>query len=161
MHIEETCGNNDRHPENREGNDSFDEAEAAFRRASENPYYRTPWVPQTNAGICLMSVPDNKRAADYFKQALKNQPKYAPALLNMGKISFTSGNFLSARAYLQRFQEVSEHSAESLWLAIRTEYALKDHQAWGNYALKLRNDFPNSEQYLLLQEWENERRQEN
>jgi type IV pilus assembly protein PilF len=139
----------------------FDEAEDAFRRAANNPYYRSSWVPQTNAGICLMGVPDRKGAEAYLKQALKSQPRYAPALLNMGKISFDNGNFLGARAYLQRYQEESEHTAESLWLAIRTEHALGDHQAWGNYALRLKNDFPDSEQNQLLQEWENERRSGN
>jgi type IV pilus assembly protein PilF len=134
------------------------EAAEAFGRASGNPYYRTPWVPLTNAGICMMSVPDYKRADEYLAQALKKRPNYAPALLNMGLISFNEGNFLSTRAFLQRYQQVSEHTPESLWLAIRTEYALNDHQAWGNYALKLRNDYPDSEQYRLLQEWQNERR---
>ena len=133
----------------------FAEAEETFKLAMENPYYRSPWIPQTNAGICLMSVPDTTRAEVYFRQALKTQPEYVPALINMGKLSFSKGNYLSARAYLQRFQQVSKHSPESLWLAVRTEYALKDHEAWGNYALKLKNDFPDSEEYLLLQEWEN------
>ncbi|MGB5260967.1 MAG: type IV pilus biogenesis/stability protein PilW [Gammaproteobacteria bacterium] len=134
------------------------EAEEKFSRAVNNPYYRTPWVPQTNAGICMMGVPDNQRAEEYLRQALKNRPDYAPALLTMGMISYDEGNYLSTRAYLQRYQENSESTPESLWLAIRTEYALKDHQAWGNYALKLRNEFPDSEQFRLLQEWENERR---
>lgn len=139
----------------------YTEAEDAFKRAAANPYYRTPWVPLTNAGTCLMIVPDNKRAEEYFRLALKEQPEYAPALLRMGMISFANGNYLSARAYLQRHQAVTNATAESLWLAVRTEFALKDHQAWGNYALKLRNEFPDSEQNLLLQEWENERRSGN
>jgi len=81
--------------------------------------------------------------------------------MSMGSINYARGNYLSARAYLQRYEAVAEHTAESLWLAIRTEYALRDHQAWGNYALMLRNSFPDSEQYMLLQEWENERRSGN
>jgi type IV pilus assembly protein PilF len=139
----------------------FDEAADAFRRAADNPYYRSPWVPLTNAGICLMGVPDNKGAEVYLRRALKSQPRYAPALLYMGKIRFDEGNFLSTRGYLQRYHEESNYTAESLWLAVRTEYALGDHQAWGNYALRLQNDFPDSEQHLLLQEWENERRSGN
>jgi type IV pilus assembly protein PilF len=136
----------------------YDEAESAFKKAADNAYYRTPWVPLTNAGICLLGVPDNARAEAYLRQALARQPTYAPALLNMGKISFAAGDFLSARGYVERYQQVVEHTADSLWLAIQTEYALKDHQAWGNYALQLKKDFPDSEQYLLLQEWENGRR---
>ncbi len=136
----------------------YDEAASEFKQAAENAYYRTPWVPLTNAGICLLGVPDNAQAEVYLRQALARQPTYAPALLNMGKISFAGGDYLSARGYLERYQQVVEHTADSLWLAIQTEYALKDHAAWGNYALQLRRDFPDSEQYLLMQEWENGRR---
>ena len=139
----------------------YDEAEEIFNRAAKNPFYRKPWVPLTNAGVCLLGVPDEKRAEDYFRQALQSQPQYAPALMNMAGISHARGNYLSARAYVQRYEAVAEHTAQSLWLAIRTEYALKDHQAWGNYALTLKNSFPDSEQAMLLQEWENERRSGN
>lgn len=139
----------------------FSEAEDAFKRAIENPYYRSPWVPQTNAGICMMEVPDNARAEAYLRQALKTQPLYAPALMNMGKLSFENGEFLSARAYLQRYQQTAKHIPESLWLGVRTEYALKDRAAWGKYALQLKINFPDSAQSLLLQEWENERRSGN
>ncbi len=139
----------------------FGEAEDAFKRAIENPYYRSRWVPQTNAGICMMEVPDYANAEAYLRQALKAQPLYGPALLNMGKLSFTNGKYLNARAYLQRYQAVGEHTPETLWLGVRTEYALKDHAAWGKYALQLKNDFPDSAQYLLLQEWENERQSGN
>jgi type IV pilus assembly protein PilF len=139
----------------------FSEAEDTFRRAIENPFYRSPWVPQTNAGICMMQVPDYASAEAYLRQALTAQPLYAPALLNMGELSFTTGKYLNARAYLQRYQQVTQHTPETLWLGVRTEYALKDHAAWGKYALQLKNDFPDSAQYLLLQEWENERRSGN
>ena len=136
----------------------FAEAEDSFKQAAENPYYRTPWIPQTNAGICFMKVPDYANAEAYLRKALKKQPQYIPALLTMAKLSFDKGNYLSTRAYVTRFQQVSEHTPESLWLAVRTEHALKDHAAWGKYALKLKNDFPDSEQTQLLQEWENEQR---
>ena len=137
------------------------EAESSFRQAANHAFYPTPWVPLTNAGVCMLRVPDKDKAEEYLRLALKKQPEYAPALLQMGKINFADGNYLGTRGYLQRYQQVVEHTAESLWLAVRTEYALKDHRAWGNYALILKNVYPDSEQYVLLQEWENERRSGN
>jgi type IV pilus assembly protein PilF len=139
----------------------YEAAEDAFKRAADNAFYRTPWIPLTNAGICMTGIPDNVRAGKYFRLALQKQPEYAPALMQMGKLSFARDNYLSTRAYLQRYQQVAKHTAESLWLAVRTEYALRDHQAWGNYAIMLKIDFPNSEQFVLLQEWEHERRSGN
>jgi type IV pilus assembly protein PilF len=97
-------------------------------------------------------------AEKYFRQALEMDPEYPPALLQMSMLNYSRGNYLSARAYLQRYQENGQDTPESLWLGIRTEYALDDHQAWGNYALTLRNKFPNSPQAAELQKWEYERR---
>jgi type IV pilus assembly protein PilF len=98
------------------------------------------------------------KAEEYFRLALNKDPGFAPALLQMGLISYSEGKYMSARGYMQRLQEVANHSPESLWLAIRTEFALNDHQAWGNYAILLRSNFPESDETRSLQEWENERR---
>ncbi|MDX1697337.1 MAG: type IV pilus biogenesis/stability protein PilW [Thiohalobacterales bacterium] len=136
----------------------FDDAVKEFMVAAEKPFYSTPWVPYTNAGICMLSVPDRARAEEYFRTALQANTEYAPALLQMAQLSFDDGKYLGTRAYLQRYQEVARHTAETLWLGVRAEYALDDHEAWGSYALMLKVDFPDSEQTLLLQEWENERR---
>jgi type IV pilus assembly protein PilF len=53
---------------------------------------------------------------------------------------------------------VSTPGAESLWLGVRIENALGDTSAAGGYALKLRNNFPNSREAESLREWENEHR---
>jgi type IV pilus assembly protein PilF len=76
----------------------------------------------------------------------------------MSILNFSRDNYLSARAYMQRFEAAARHSADSLWLAIRIEYALHDYGAWDKYAGMLHKGFPDSEQAALLQEWENERR---
>jgi type IV pilus assembly protein PilF len=155
-------------PDNADGHNNYgqflcrvgrhEEAEKEFLVAINNPFYRTKKYPLLNAGMCMANVPDMAKAEQYFRRALEEDSEFAPALLQMAKLSFKSGNYLRARAYLQRYQAVEKHTPESLWLGVRTEYALKDHQAWGNYALQLRNLHPDSEQAVLLQEWENERR---
>jgi type IV pilus assembly protein PilF len=136
----------------------YKQAEEQFLLAANDPFYAQSAMALTNAGLCATRIPDSEMAEKYFRMTLQRDPDYAPALLQMGILSFSQGNYLSARAYLQRFEKVTEHNPESLWLAIRTEFALNDHVAWGNYAVSLRNNFPRSEQVMLLQEWENERR---
>ena len=135
----------------------YKEATKEFMEAAGNRFYATPAVPLTNAGLCAKRIPDMPLAEQYFRQALQLDEKFAPALLQMALIKFEQGAFLSARAYLQRFQEVAEHNPESLWLAVRTEFALKDESTSGHYAILLRENFPKSEQAILLLEWENER----
>jgi type IV pilus assembly protein PilF len=135
----------------------YKDAQEMFMKAAGNPYYTTPVVPLTNAGLCAKRVPDAALAEQYFRQALQVNPKFAPALLQMAIMKFENGRFLSARAYLERFQQVAKHNPESLWLAVQTEFALRDHDASGKYAILLRKNFPKSEQAVMLLEWENER----
>lgn len=135
----------------------YQEANEEFMKAAKNPFYAAPQVPYTNAGLCAKRIPDLAMAEQYFRQALQVDPKFAPALLQMAMAKFEAGRFLSARAYLERFQAVTEHNPESLWLAVQTEFALRDHTASGRYAVLLRENFPKSEQAVMLLEWENER----
>ena len=136
----------------------YEEAEQEFLTAANNSFYPVPSLPLTNAGLCALRMPDENRAEEFFRQALAKDPRFAPALLQMGLISYSKENYMSTRGYMQRYQEVSQHTAESLWLAIRTEYELGDHRAWGNYAMMLGNAFPDSEEVKSLKAWENERR---
>jgi len=135
----------------------YDEAEKEFLIAANNPYYTVPALPLSNAGICALRIPDAARAENFFRQALEHDDKYAPALLQMAVITYSNKNYLSARAYLQRFQAAAKHNPESLWLAVRTEYALGDNQAWGKYSMMLKNNFPKARQTKRLQEWESDR----
>jgi type IV pilus assembly protein PilF len=128
------------------------EAQSMFERALQNPLYETPWIALTNAGICAEQLGHMGQAETYFRQALQRNNKFAPALLRMANISFEKGSKLSARAYLQRFSEVQEHTAESLWLGIRTETMLGDRDQAASYGLLLRARFPDSRQVQLLDE---------
>jgi type IV pilus assembly protein PilF len=139
----------------------YKEAEEEFLLAINNPFYRSKKLSLLNAGKCMIGIPELEMAEQYFRRALEDDPKYAPVLLQMAILSYQSQNYLKARAYLQRYQAEEKHTPESLWLGVRAEYALNDHQAWGNYALQLRNLHPDSKQAALLQEWENERRDGN
>lgn len=132
------------------GAKEYAEADEMFGRAVSNPLYQTPWVAQTNAGICAYDAGDKAKAETYLRRALQARNDFAPALLRMAQISFEGGNTLSARAYLQRYEAAAEHTAESLWLGIQTERALGDKDQAASYALLLRSKFPDSEQVRLL-----------
>jgi type IV pilus assembly protein PilF len=129
----------------------YDEADGYFRRALKNPLYSTPWLASHNAGSCREIAGDAAQAERDYRAALRANPRFAPSLLSMAEISFDSGNFLSARAYLQRYAEVAPHNAESLWLGVRTENQLGDKDQMASYGLKLRSRFPDSEQAKFLQ----------
>ena len=136
----------------------YKDAEQQFLLAAEDPFYSTPSLALTNAGLCALRIPDEEMAEKYYRKALELDPKYPPALLQMATLNYSRSNYLSARGYLERYQEAGQHTPESLWLGVRTEYALDDRRAWGHYALALKNNFPNSPEAAELQKWENERR---
>ncbi len=136
----------------------YEQANEEFMTAAKNPFYSSPEIPLTNAGLCAKRAPDAELAGEYFRQALEKDPEFAPALLQMAMNKFDTGNFMSARAFLERFQQVAQHSPQSLWLAVRTEFALRDTDTSRRYAILLRKKFPKSEEAVMLLEWENEQR---
>ena len=130
----------------------YDEADTMFQRALQNPLYNTPWVAESNAGLCAEQAGKQAEAEVYLRRALRANPRFPPALLSMASISYAQGNMMSARAYLQRYAEVAQHTPESLWLGIKTERQLGDQDQVASYALLLRARFPDSEEVQLLNE---------
>ena len=128
------------------------EAEKEFMKAVKNPLYQTPEAAYTNAGLCLLQVGQDRKAETYLRKALSIDPKVPAALLAMSEISLKTGRALSARGYLQRYQEVGKNTAQSLWLGIRIERSLGDRNAVSSYAMLLKANYPDShETELLLQ----------
>ena len=128
----------------------FEDADDYYRRALSNPLYATPWLALYNAGRCLEQAGDETAAERDYRAALRENPGFAPSLLGMARISYEQTNYMSARAYLQRYAEVASHTPESLWLGVRTENQLGDKDQMASYGLKLRARFPDSEQAMYL-----------
>ncbi|HKK15357.1 MAG TPA: type IV pilus biogenesis/stability protein PilW [Gammaproteobacteria bacterium] len=133
-------------------NDRYTEAEDAFKKAAANPLYETPEISLANIGTCALRNGDKEKAEKYFRLALEKNARVAPALIQMGQISYDQGNYLSARGYLQRYLEVARHTPASLWLGIRVEKELGDKDTLSSYALLLRNNFPDSDEAALLRQ---------
>jgi len=69
-------------------------------------------VALTNAGRChACNETTTKCQGPYFKQALILDNTYAPALLEMQKISYQSGEYWAAKGYLQRYLSVAAHTS--------------------------------------------------
>ena len=130
----------------------FGDADAYFRRALANPLYSTPWLALHNAGHCLEQAGRLEAAETDFRDALQRNAGYAPSLKSMARLSFADGNYLSARAYLQRYTEVAPQTAETLWLGIRTERQLGDARLANRYAQQLRREFPDSREAKYLRD---------
>lgn len=123
-----------------------------FLEALKNPLYATPEVAYANAGVCAFKANDLSSAESYLQRALILRPGMPEALYGFAEISFSKGDFASAKAYLLRFQQsIQELNAEQLWLAVRIERKMRDHNSEASYALQLSKRFPESREAQLLQ----------
>lgn len=126
------------------------EAETEFESALSNPLYPTPWVALTNAGLCAERSGDMVKAENYYHQALSANDQYFQALYQMTKLSLQQGNYLSARAYLERYTAVAEPTAASLWLGHQIESRLGDMGKAREYQEHLLDKFPDSPEVQRL-----------
>lgn len=127
-----------------------EEAEKYFLKAVNLPLYRTPELAYENAGACIRRIPDTKKAEAYLNRALELNPQLPTALINMAEIRFEQDRFLSSRGFLQRYEAISSHSAQSLWLGIRVERKLGDKNAEAVYKKQLQSNFPKSRQFQMM-----------
>lgn len=127
----------------------FEEGEKQFLKAIANPLYKQPAFAYSNAGTCAQDAGRIDVAESHFRTALEIDPGLAPALIQMASLSYDLGRYLPARAYLQRYLEISRHSARTLWLGIRIERELEDRDAVASYALRLEKAYPDSNEARL------------
>jgi type IV pilus assembly protein PilF len=100
------------------------------------------WIALTNAGRCQLAMKNNQRARAYFEQALILSFTYAPALLEMQKISFQNREYQEARNYLERYLKVGAFTSGLLWVAMQTEFSLGSLSTAEHYQQLLVEKFP-------------------
>ena len=117
-----------------------------FDQAAHNSAYATPEVAYTNAGVCARGAGNMVVAEEYFRKALAVRPDYPDALLQMADVSFSRGDGLKARAFLQRHFNAAAETPDALLLAVNVERSLHDARAADEYAARLQLVFPGSDQ---------------
>ncbi|MEO1889255.1 MAG: type IV pilus biogenesis/stability protein PilW [Cycloclasticus sp.] len=129
----------------------YELADLHFNKALKNPLYKSPLLALTNAGTCAWKAGDLTKAEAYYRTALQRNKRFAVTLLQMAKLKFEQKNFLSVRAYLQRFREVNKHTPASLWLGIQAEDKLGNQGGVVSYILQLKQLYPDSHEVGLLE----------
>jgi type IV pilus assembly protein PilF len=127
-----------------------DEAVKYFMAALQNPLYRNRERSYVNAGVCLRRRDVTAAAEDYFLRAVKVAPAYPQALYQLADLGYVRGEYALAKSYLVRLEQVTQPSAEVLWLALRIERKLGDRNAEASYGQQLRRRFPDSKEARAL-----------
>lgn len=121
-------------------------SEEHFLKAASNVFYQTPEVALTNAGRCVARIPDWAAAEQHLRDAIQFLPDYPIALYSLSEIKYQQQDFLSARAFLQRYEAGAPQSAASLLLGYRIEQSLSRPEQAAEYARQLQQQFPNTAQ---------------
>ena len=124
----------------------YEEGMALLTQAITTQLNDRQWLALTNAGRCQLAMKQKQSAKAYFKQALILNSTYAPALLEMQKVSYQTGEFWVAKAYLQRYLSVASHTSGTLWFGMQTERALGNAELAKEYQNLLMEKFPLSDE---------------
>lgn len=131
-----------------------------FQKAILDPLYETPEFAFANSGACYLRVPNFEKAEENLRKALIRNKKMPLALYQMAKLNYLQSRYVLSKSYLDRFNNVASKSAESSWLGMRLAWHLGNKKDAANYALILRNKFPDSiETQKLIQTQSTRKRQ--
>ncbi|MGY3038738.1 type IV pilus assembly protein PilF [Rhodanobacter sp. TND4EL1] len=122
------------------------EADQYFRKAVADPFYQTPDVALTNAGVCRMRAHDVAGAEASFRDAIARNPTNAEALFQLANTLYLNKDAFRARAFLQRFDALGQPTAASLKLGHDIESRLGNREGALTYSKRLLSQFPDSEQ---------------
>lgn len=130
----------------------YRDATEQFLKSATNPYNETPEYAYNNAGSCAMRLGRIDDAQANSREALRKNPRFTPALLNLAEISLQQEKIEVADAYYSRYLKYGAHTPDSLWLGIQIKRFLGDQAAIDEFGLRLKRDFPQSRETLLYLE---------
>ncbi len=132
----------------------YERGQRVALEAAGDPLYKTPEVALMNAGNCALSAGDMKGAEDNFRKALAAKPRFGEALFQMADLEYRQTEYMSARAFLERYLEVGRTSPATLWLGVRIERGLGNKAQAQHYAQRLKSEYPSATQTRELLESE-------
>ncbi len=120
------------------------EAEKIFLAAATNNKNPQTEVAYTNAGLCVMGIPDTIKASNYFSKALQINPKSPVPLYQLAKIQYSSYQYKKAYQFLQAYENIARPTPKTLLLGARIGEAMQNPQLAYQYRNLLTQQFPNS-----------------
>ncbi len=118
------------------------ESDVYFRKALNDPFYKTPATAMVNAAACATAAGKPALAEGYYRQVLATDSTNAAALYQVASLLFQRGEYMNARAFMERASATGEVAPEILDLGARIEDKLGDRTAADGYRQRLSQDFP-------------------
>lgn len=118
-----------------------------FQRAIKNPLYQTPEIAYLNVGACYTKLGELDLAEESIRRTLRFLPEHPPALFQLALIGYKRGNYEAAKENLKKVVRLTDPNAETLWLFLRVERRLGNHQEESSLTAQLRRKYPDSPEY--------------
>lgn len=93
-----------------------------FKLAIQDPTYLDIAGAYENAGLCAMHIPDIKLAAQYFNQAISQDPHRPVSLINLAELNFKLGRYQAARENLDQYLLIAPSTSQALLLRKKLEH---------------------------------------
>lgn len=151
-------------PKNSEAHDNYGyflcqrgrerEGIAQYLMAAKDPLYSGQAGAYMRAGECGMNIGDLTNSEVYFERAQILNPDLAQVKFDLAQLSYTTGDYVTARARFTAFQNAVHDrlSAEQLLLGVRIEHKLGNRGAEAALAARLRAQFPASREAQSLEQ---------
>ena len=130
----------------------YKEAIEQLKIGVQDPLYRARSQVYENLGVCYVKVGDEQLAEEAFEHAISLNPRQPRSLLELAELEFSHQDHVRARNLYNRYIELEEQSARSLWLGIRVAEIFQNGDEAASYILMLRNIFPASAEYRMYRE---------
>ncbi len=121
-----------------------------IRGVLDTPSYRQNGEAWFRLGECYFLQKDEAQAENALREALARNKNMAPALMLLARIKYDQKNYLSARAWVQRYLALGRPNPRILLLGVRTERALGDMNSANQYKGQLLELFPSSPEVRMV-----------
>jgi type IV pilus assembly protein PilF len=121
----------------------YAKAKEYFLQAVNSDAYISSAETYENLALCSQRHGKLQEAIEYLGSALNHQPGRAKSLFLLADMLLANQQLAAARDTLRRYENVSQVSAQSLWLASRIEQAAGNEQGAIDYANMLVSLYPN------------------
>lgn len=125
-----------------------------FEAALQDASYGSPDKALLNAGLCSLTLGDDRRAGAYFMRALALAPNDAVAHAGLARMYYRQQDYRQAALHLERLAAagtMESQPADVLWLGIKVQHKLGNTDAEAGLAAYLRRHHSASSEYAAYQ----------
>lgn len=123
---------------------NYEQADEQFEKVMGDPVYKYRTRTLMAQGVCQKRAGNNEKAESLLLQAYQLDSANPIVAYNLSNLAFERSDFQKAQFYVRRINNSELANAESLWLGIKVERALKNGVTQEQLASKLNKRFPDS-----------------